>query len=306
MPQTNMLYLFVVNPISGGKTKEGWETAIRDHCRDQPFNTEIFLLSGNDDTSSLRHYVETLKPHKIVAVGGDGTVKMVAELIAGLNIPLGIIPAGSANGMARELGIPVDVKQALEVVINGYSKKIDIIKVNGEHHCLHLSDLGLNARLVKYFEKHSGRGKLSYGRFIFKALWRKKKLSFKITTDKETFHRDAFMVVLANARMYGTGAVINPHGDVSDGIFEIVLLRQLSFIELLKMLLRVKSFNPKKTEILTVKNVMIELASPAHFQVDGEYLGKTMKVKAETLPGYMQVMVPDTKTNSSNVSHSIQ
>lgn len=292
MPQNNFLYLFVVNPISGGKTKEGWETAIRDYCKEQDFSIEIFLLTGKDDASSLRHYLSTLKPSKIVAVGGDGTVKMVAELIAGMDIPLGIIPAGSANGMARELGIPSEVNQALEVIINGIPKKIDIIQVNGEHNCLHLSDLGLNARLVKYFERHSGRGKLSYGRFIFRALWRKEKLLLTLTTETEVLKREAYMVVLANARMYGTGAVINPNGDVSDGVFEIVLLRQLSFIELLKMLLRVKSFNPHKTEIISLKSVTIELESPAHFQVDGEYLGKTMKVKAETLPAYMHVMVP--------------
>lgn len=297
MPQALPLLLFVVNPISGGKTKEGWENAIREYFKEKPYKTEFFILDGKNDQISLQHYIKTLQPDKLIAVGGDGTVKMVAEQIANKNIPLGILPAGSANGMAKELQIPDNLEDALDILIKGEFRAIDVININGNHHCLHLSDIGLNARLIKYYEQHPKRGMMSYGRFIFKALWRKRLLKTTIKTESGDIYREAFMIVLANARMYGTGAVINPEGNLGDGFFEIVILKKLSVIELLKMILKLNSFNSAKTEILKTKEIIIETEKAAHFQIDGEYMGKTKRISANILPSYIQIIVP--KTNNS-------
>src|SRR5687768_5579733 len=92
--------LFVINPVSGGKVKTDWEEQIRNYFRESPHNMDFYLLSGKSDEVSVAHHIESVNPQRVVAVGGDGTVKMVAELLKEKNIPLGIIPAGSANGMA--------------------------------------------------------------------------------------------------------------------------------------------------------------------------------------------------------------
>ena len=99
--------LFIINPVSGGKEKQDWETSIRDFFKDLPHQVEIFITTGKDDFVSITHHIETLQPQKVVAVGGDGTVKMVAEILREKSIVLGILPAGSANGMAKELNIPL-------------------------------------------------------------------------------------------------------------------------------------------------------------------------------------------------------
>ena len=100
------------------------------------------------------------------------------------------------------------------------------------------------------------------------------------------------MVVLANARVYGTGATINPDGDVADGKFEVVVLRRLVGRELLKMFWRFRPFDPAAIEIFCTTAVQLEIKRPADFQVDGEYRGKTTRVVVEIRPGALRMLVP--------------
>lgn len=289
-----MKVLFVINPVSGGKEKRDWEEQIRTYFKASPHNMEFFLLSGRSDMASIGAHLESVKPDRVVTVGGDGTVKMVAELVQGRSIPLGIIPAGSANGMARELEIPLDIDEALEVAINGRAQPIDLIRINDNEICIHLSDIGLNAMLVKYFEQSKKRGMWGYGKAIFRVLWEKQKMHATIHTDEETYRRKAYMIVLANARKYGTGANINPEGDVSDGYFEVVVVRKLNVIEILKSILTDRTFHPNRIEVFKTKRAAISTLKRAYFQVDGEYRGKITQLTAEILPRQLIVMLPPT------------
>ena len=284
--------LFIINPVSGGKAKTDWETQIRDRIRDSVHEMEFFLLTGKDDESSVRNHIERVRPDRVVAVGGDGTVKLVAGLLRDRKIPLGILPAGSANGMARELGLPLDVESALKVVLEGTPRSIDLLAVNDNDICIHLSDLGLNAMLVKYFEGSDKRGMWGYGRAVLRVLWQKQKIHASIKTEKETVRRGAYMIVLANARKYGTGANINPDGDPFDGRFEVVIVRRLNLVEILKALFTNRSFDASKIEVLRARQVTIQTSRSTYFQVDGEYRGKTSRVSAHILPGAVEVLLP--------------
>lgn len=283
--------LFAINPISGGKAKEDWEGKIKDYFKDLPHTIEIYLLQGEQDNSSLKHYIERWRPHRVVAVGGDGTIKAIAEVLAGTDIELGIVPAGSANGMARELDLPIDLEKNLDIILNGQSRKIDIVRINGKEISIHLSDLGLNALLIKYFENNKGRGKWGYFKAVFRTMWDKQLMRVHLKSDGIDEHRKAFMVVVANARKYGTGAAINPDGDLEDGQFEIIIVRKLALAELIKMLLQHREFDRNKIDTIRVKEVTITPAKRAHFQVDGEYRGKVDKVHAVAEPGSLRVMV---------------
>lgn len=284
--------LFIVNPIAGGKEKRDWETAIREFFRESPISIEFYLQTGKNDKPSIQHHIERMKPGKVVAIGGDGTVKLVAEIVKETPLFLGIVPAGSANGLAKELGIPVDVNEALKIILDGREGKIDAIKINEEELCFHLSDLGLNALLVKYFEDSKIRGMWGYARSLTKMLWNKRKMRVAIKTDNEMVKRKAYMVALANAEMYGTGAIINPDGDVSDGYFEVVVVRKINLLEIFKAITARKGFNPKRIEVFRTKNVVLTFQQRAPFQVDGEYMGKTASLHARILPGIVNVMLP--------------
>lgn len=285
--------LFVVNPIAGGKEKKDWETAIREFFKDSDYVIEFFIQTAGNDKASIQHHIERMNPEKVVAIGGDGTVKMVAEIVKETPMALGIIPAGSANGLAKELGIPLDVNEAVKIILNGKKGKLDAIKINEEELCFHLSDIGLNALLVKYFEASAQRGMWGYARSLLKMLWNKRKMRVAIQTDDVLVKRKAYMVAIANAEMYGTGAIINPDGDVADGKFEVVVVRKIHMAEIFKAVTARKNFNPKRIEVFQTKNVVLTFQQKAHFQVDGEYLGKIASVKARILPGIVNIMLPD-------------
>jgi diacylglycerol kinase (ATP) len=284
-------FLFVVNPISGGKQKSDHQEIIKKHFEQLPHSIEFFLLTGKNDAQRLQQHLEKTKPHKVIAVGGDGTVSLVAKKILGSEMQLGIIPAGSANGMARELQIPLNINEALGVTVENNVKKADLISINKQI-CLHLSDIGLNAQLVKYFEEGNIRGKLGYAKVALKVLWRKRNIRVIIQTKDGEIKRDAFMVVLANASKYGTGAVINPQGDLYDGFFEVVIIRKLALSEIFKMWFRPQPFDPKKIEVIQAKSVHIETHHAVHFQVDGEYLGKVRHIEAHILPQKLNILLP--------------
>jgi diacylglycerol kinase (ATP) len=204
---------------------------------------------------------------------------------------MGILPAGSANGMAKELEIPEIPEEALNIIVNGKVKGCDVIKINETDISLHLSDFGLNARLVKYFEEGALRGMWGYSRMLIKVLWRKKLMSAHIVANNLDLKTDAYMVVIANASKYGTGGFINPGGNISDGVFEIVILRQFSLFQLFKMFVSYKNFDPKKVEIFQTKTATITTGKKTHFQVDGEYKGKLDKVTAEIIPSKLNLLV---------------
>lgn len=284
--------LFVINPIAGGGEKTDWETIIRDVFRDGPQTLEFYTQTGEDDKAAIQQLIAEGKPHKVAAVGGDGTVKLVAEIIKETPVVLAIIPGGSANGLAKELGIPNDAAEALKIISAGREAKLDAIRINEEELCFHLSDIGLNALLVKYFEASKVRGMWGYARSLAKMLWNKRLMRVAIETDAGTVKRKAYMVALANAEKYGTGAVINPHGDVADGRFEIVVVRKINLLEVLKAVTAHRNFNPESIEVFRTKNVVLTFQQKAPFQIDGEYRGKIAKLKARILPGVVNVMLP--------------
>lgn len=293
MSDSNSKILFVINPISGTKSKIDWEPTIRKYFLNHSMAFDFFLLDGKDDATSLKYWIEKLQPTKVIAVGGDGTVSLVAEQLLGSSIAMGILPAGSANGMAKELNIPIEIDGALDIILNGQIKPSDAIRINDKQISLHLSDLGVNAQLVKYFEQGNFRGKFGYALKIFKVLWRKKLMEVTIRTDKEEITRTAFMVVIANASKYGTGALINPDGNLHDGMFEIVVVRRIAFFSILKMFMQFKRFNPKKVEVFQATEATLTTTKKIHFQVDGEYLGKTDTVRAEIIKRTLNLLLPN-------------
>ncbi len=284
--------LFVINPGSGAKSKKDWETETRNYFKPLNHIIEFYLITGKDDVVSLLYWIDTYKPDRVVAVGGDGTVSLVAELLLSSPIAMGILPAGSANGMAKELSIPVTVEGAMDVILNGEIKQTDLIRINDKYICLHLSDLGVNAQLVKYFDEGDLRGLLGYAKLVSKVLVNKQKMHVTIQTDKEEIKSHAFMVVLANASKYGTGALINPEGNLHDGMFELVIVRKLAFWSVVKMFLQFKRFNAKKVELFQVKSATIKTTRKMHFQVDGEYIGKVDHIEATILHAKLNLLLP--------------
>src|SRR5688572_26876895 len=147
--------LFIVNPAAGSH-KTDWEQTIMQYFNNKPYTIVIYQLSNPYTREQVQEQIKKHNPNGVIAVGGDGTLKLVTESVLNNELTVGILPAGSANGMAKELRIPIDAEKALEIITNGNVKKIDLIRINNEL-CIHLSDIGFNAFVVKTFETFNKR-----------------------------------------------------------------------------------------------------------------------------------------------------
>lgn len=289
MASTSPNFLFIINP-SAGRTDTDWHAEIEKQLEGFNGKFELFDLPDPCNAEVLKKIITDRQPERVIAVGGDGTIKAVAEALVGSHIPLGIIPGGSANGMARELDIPTDIKEAVEIIKAGYSKKIHLIKINGEY-CIHLSDIGFNALVVKRFQDENKRGMWGYVKAAWKTLRQHSKMKVEIKVDNESTFLEASMVVVANATKYGNGVVINPEGSLFDQLFEVVVIRKISFREIFKMRFTQKNFNEEKTLSFQTTWLNIVTKHKAHFQVDGEYRGKINQLHAELIPHALEVII---------------
>lgn len=286
--------LFIINPISGGVDKRSFRKAITKWCDGNKVDYKFFDTTGENDQVKIKAVLNEFSPSAAVACGGDGTVNLVAQSILDYDIKLGIIPLGSANGLATELQIPEDESEALKIILSNKTRPVDVLKINNQHICLHLSDIGLNAKLIKRFEKGSMRGKLGYARHFFETLFNKKALHYSFKSDEEDFEEKAEMVVFANAKKYGTGAVVNPLGKLGDGKFEVCIFKPYPWYAIFRLTYLFFSgklnYSPF-VKIYSTTKVKVSSDKAEYLQIDGEPIGKFKKVEVEIASSQLMVLV---------------
>lgn len=289
--KNNLKRFFIVNAGSGNNTTD-WPAVITDYFKPLLHTIELYILSKNSSVKTIKEKIKVFSPHQVIAVGGDGTIKLAAECILGTKIALGILPAGSANGLAKELGISDKPTSALDVLVKGHSKKIHVTTINGEL-CIHLSDIGLNAYAMKKFESLPVRGMWGYLMASIKVLWQNPQMEVEMKIDNKSIKVNASMIVIANATSYGTGAVINPIGQLDDEVFEVIAIKKISPREIFKMVFTQEPYDSEKIEIFQTDALLIHSRKTVHFQIDGEYLGKVREVKAILIPDALEVIVAE-------------
>jgi diacylglycerol kinase (ATP) len=281
--------LFIVNPGSG-KGEVNYTEEITAFFKERAEELELYKLPKDCSLEKLKDTIKKSNADRVIAVGGDGTLKLVAECLINTETPIGIIPAGSANGMAKELGIPLELQEAIALTTAGTLKKIHAVMVNKEL-CIHLSDIGFNAYLVKKFDELPTRGMKTYAKAAWHAFWNHRKMDVSFKIDGKMINEKAAMVVLANATKYGTGLEINPDGKLDDGLFEVIIVKEYAVMEILKIWISKLPWNPKKIESYQLSELAIQTKHKVHFQVDGEYLGKVDRVVAKIMPEALTVIV---------------
>ncbi len=292
MPEKhNLKLLFIINPGSGNDSTN-WKQVIEKHFSNTGHTIQLFDLPDPCDPKQIQEEIKQQQPDRVIAVGGDGTVKLAAQGVLHTGIPLAILPAGSANGLAKELNLPIDAEKALNLVTTGVPRTVHLVKINDEL-CIHLSDIGFNAFVVKKFESADTRGMFGYLSAAWKVLWRHPVMQVSIETDKGSVTKTAAMIVIANATKYGTGALINPKGKMDDKLFEVIVVKKISVKEIFKMVVSHLPYDQKKTEVLQTSQLKMESKRPIHFQVDGEYLGKVRSVTADIIPDALHIILAD-------------
>jgi diacylglycerol kinase (ATP) len=294
-------YLFVVNPISGARSKDILLSDIEEFCKSRNWEYHIVLTNGFSDKENIQTVISRYQPEVIVAVGGDGTVNLVAQAVAHTEMVMGIIPMGSGNGLSKDLNIPqFNHKSALQILENPTVTGLDSLMAN-DHFFVHLCDLGFNAHIVKLFMRSGKRGLLSYIKFSIKEFFNYKTFRYEIKTNKGNYKGYAFMITIANSNQFGSNLTINPEGVYDDGIFEIVIIKRFPrkrILGLLVKLIRKRiNFSPycitvkcKEAEIYTKKKKAL--------QYDGEPGGVVNKVNISIQHNSLKVIVPASTVNT--------
>lgn len=284
--------LLVVNPISGGLDKSELIEEIKSAIIKKNRTLSVFQTTGDEDVYNLKNLIKEKAPERIIVAGGDGTIKIVAEAMQGHQIPIGIIPAGSANGLAVNLKLPRDLEQQIEVAFGENFLEMDIILIDDEY-CLHMSDFGLNAELINRYEKSNIRGKLGYLLQSVPTLLESDfPFEFKIEANGEIIEKEGILLALANAQDYGTGATVNPSGLLNDGKFEILIFKNFDMLQIIKTLRNEVELDPEFAEVICTDHAIISCKSPVAFQIDGEYLGRRTRVEARILTKKVLIAVP--------------
>ncbi|MGA9326593.1 MAG: YegS/Rv2252/BmrU family lipid kinase [Salegentibacter sp.] len=284
--------LLVVNPISGNINKSELIEEIKLASRKFGAKLDIYKTDGESDIINLRALLKADEPDRVIVAGGDGTIKIVAEALQHHEIPLGIIPAGSANALAVNLHIPHLLNDQLKVALGGCSREVDLLSINGEL-CLHMSDLGLNAELIKNYESSPIRGKMGYLLQTIPTLMRSKyPFEFTIETENKSYTRKGILLAFANAKKYGTGANVNPRGKIDDGIFEVLIFKNFDIFEIIKTLRNEAELDPDFMETIPAKEVSVTCTDPVPFQIDGEYIGEKKNIDARISDKKLKIMVP--------------
>ncbi len=287
--------LFILNEKAGENKKGSLKELIISKSEEYGYDCCFYIFSENAE-EEIKKAVARQTPEIVVAVGGDGTVNLVASIIKNTSIKLLIIPYGSANGMAKEFELPSKPEDCLSLINkNSIVKKIDLLNINGAT-SIHLADVGLNARIVRRFQLDKKRGLLTYAKHLFAEVFLIRYKRFYITYDGKTERIKAVSLTFANATKYGTGAVINPDGKLDDGFFEICIVKPFPRIHLLSITIKMFRNRLKYSEYFSVikcKSAVVRCRKKTLLQIDGELVGKLNEINLQIEPAVLQVIIPE-------------
>lgn len=208
----------------------------------------------------------------IVAVGGDGTVNEVAQGLIGTGTPMGIIPMGSGNGLARELGISMNLRKSAQILLEGKTQQIDVCRINNQRF-LCTSGIGFDAQIADKMGKASSRGFLRYIQLVVKESISFKPQKVRLVVDGKQLEQSVFLITFANASQFGNNAFIAPAASMTDGLIDVVVVR--SFNKLWLPVFGIGLFSkilPKLpfVDCYKAKQIDLELAETSIFHFDGE------------------------------------
>jgi len=283
----------IINPAAGrGKAFKLSEKVIHEfEKRGTDFEYEY--------TTNPRHAVDisreaSTKFQKVIAFGGDGTVNEVGEGLVGSDAIFGVIPLGSGNDFANEIGMPAKISDAVDINLSDDFHTIDIIKVN-DRVSLNTAGVGFNgtvSEVVKSIKYLKGKSAYIWG--VVKTAAMYKSIPLKIGLNGRVIKEKIFMVSICNSKSEGGGFIVAPDAKNNDGLFDVTIIRHIGYMKLLLNLNKVLTGNINKVEEVdtyTAESIIIESELPMPVHVDGEVIAlNAHKVEASILKSALKVV----------------
>ena len=213
--------LFVINPKSGSQKPETILNGIKKSGHDIDYVITQNLKEFNE------LWVNKVDDYKVVVIcGGDGSVNCTLKhLVANKDIILAVLPNGSGNGFARELGFTGDVGHLISNILRGEIRKVDLAKINDDY-SINVAGLGFDSYVASLFEGSKFRGLKKYIYCTIKGLFSYKPIAVELFLGQVKVTGKLWGVYLANTRQFGNNAIIAPEAKYDDGLLEIVLMKK--------------------------------------------------------------------------------
>lgn len=283
---------FIINPISGVGKKGKLPFLIDAHLDKSRFEYEICYSQYRNHAKELAKEAASLNFQVVCAVGGDGSVHEVGTALIGSQTKLAIIPAGSGNGLARHLNIPLNMKDAIECINQSQTISMDTVMVN-EKSFLGVGGYGFDALIAEKFDQHNRRGLRAYIYLIFREFFRYNPINISIDLDGKVKSLPVFLCTIANSSQFGNGFTISPKSDVTDGKLELYLMKPFRIWHLPSLLVKIMRKKGDKTrfsEVISFKNAKIKLSKKiAHY--DGEPIDVRDEINVRVVPASLNIVV---------------
>lgn len=293
--QTTKRALVVFNPTAGVNTKEDTRTLVENKLSQAGYLVDMFLLNASFEKNIASYNFNNLAI--VVAVGGDGTVKVAARTILSnkLKVPLLIVPFGSANVTAVTLGIPLNTKHALNCLDDMQTDKIDVGLINKKHYFLVGFSIGYVSGLVTSTSRDlkNRYGLLGY---ILKFIFNKIKIiriKFKIKTQNKIFWVKGSSLVIFNALNY-FGLTPKKEINIRDGVFNLYVLTNKTLLTLFSAFFHMLLNRRPKKYIFTLDNNYFKIIVNRGLkscQIDGDSIKLSREIDIEVLPHALEVVV---------------
>lgn len=284
--------VFIVNPISGGKDKQKVLKVLEQGIDPGRFDWSVRMT---EYAGHGREIARDCVADIVVAVGGDGTVSEVAQGVAGTRKTLGIIPCGSGDGLALHLGISRRPRKAVRQLNRSERSVMDYGTVEGRpFFCT--TGVGMDAEVAWAFAKAGSRGLKTY---VSKTLsvWRTFRPGhYRLEIDGAVHELDATFITVANVNQWGNNAVIAPDASVTDGLFDITVLRPFRIWDIPGLALRLftrRFTRSRKVDTFRGRRVVLhrESSAPAHFDGDPIEMGTDIHIDIHSAA--VRVLVPE-------------
>jgi len=285
----------IINPHAGRRSSPR-EVAEAVHRVAEPLGWQVATVLTQEPgqaTDLVRQATE--RSDLFVAAGGDGTAHEVATALVGTEKPLLIIPTGSGNGLARALGIPTRMEQAVDLLTKGERRAIDVGKMN-ERYFFSTAGIGFDAEVGRrYNEAKHRRGLFPYFRCGLNAWLDYVPQPLTIDLGGERLDEAPLLLVVANTDQYGYRAIIAPGAVPDDGLLKVCRIMQMSTLRLLISLPRLFLGTLDRSRYFRARSAsefVVERRNRGHVQIDGEAIEADAKLAFSILPKALTVIVP--------------
>lgn len=295
-PAKNKKIVFVVNPRAGVGPATALENLIHEHARAHDATADILYTEARGHATELASAAVRDGADIVAAVGGDGSINEVAKGLVGTNAVLGIVPRGSGNGLARHLGIPLNLGDAVSSIFDSRELAMDVFTLNGKL-SLNVSGIGFDGHVTNLFGVKSGRGLMGYVSVTAQEFMTFREFSAEIQINGTTFTRSAFIIAIANSSQYGNNAYIAPEASVCDGVLHVNILKKIPLyrMDFLYDFFAGRVGKSPYSDIMEASRMELRTNMVVPYHVDGEPAGESDRFTIAVSPGVLKVLYPGTK-----------